>query len=82
MMSFIIGMLVRCFSQIDDSYQGNVHFNPVQFPLAQVKPIAAQWIMDSHHCISTHPEFIQNGFRAAGITGAINELSSLMKQLI
>ena len=62
-------------SQIDDSQQNNVHFKPVQFPLGQMKPIAAQWIMDTHHYISTHPVFIRNGFRRAGIIGAISELS-------
>ena len=62
-------------SQIDDSHQGNVRFKPLQFPLVQMKPIAAQWIMDAHHYISTHPVFIRNGFRAAGITGTISELS-------
>lgn len=62
-------------SQIADPYQGNVCFKPVQFPLGQMKPIAAQWIMNAHHYISTHPVFIRNGFRAAGITDAINELS-------
>ena len=62
-------------SQIDDSHQDNVCFKPVQFPLTQMKPIAAQWIMDAHHYISTHPVFIRNGFHTAGITDAISELS-------
>ena len=62
-------------SQIDDSHQGNVQFKPVQFPLIQMKPFAARWIMDAHHYISTHPIFIRNGFHAAGITGAISKLS-------
>ena len=62
-------------SQIDDSHQGNVRFKPVQFPLAQMKRIAALWITDARRCIFTHPIFIQNGFRAARITGAISELS-------
>lgn len=49
-------------SQIVDSHQGNVRSKPVQFLLSQIKPIAAQWIMNAHHYISTHPVFIQNGW--------------------
>ena len=53
-------------SQIDTSHQHNVRFKPVQFPLIRMKPIAAQWIIDARHYISTHPIFIRNEFCAAG----------------
>ena len=40
-----------------------------------MKPIAAKWIIDAVYYIYTHPVLIRNGFRAAGITNAIEELS-------
>jgi len=41
---------------------------PIKFPLSMMKPVSAQWIKELYKYISEHPEIIQNGFRAAGIT--------------
>jgi len=54
---------------------GDTNTKPITFPMGRMKPIAAKWIMDAVHYIYTHPVLIRNGFRAAGITDAISELS-------
>ena len=63
-------------TQLDDSAkQSDVHFKPITFPMTVVKLIAAKWIIDAVHYIYTRPVLIHIGFCAAGITGAISELS-------
>ena len=38
-----------------------------------VKPLGAKWMMKLYDYFKTHPEIIQNGFRASGITEALSE---------
>jgi len=66
----------KMLMQLDDrAKQSDIHFKPIMFPMTVMKPIAAKWIIDAVHYIYTHPVLIRNGFRAAGIAGAISELS-------
>ena len=64
-------------TQVDytDTEQSDVTFKPITFPMGRMKPIAAKWIIDVVHYIYTHPVLIRNGFRAAGTTNYIKELS-------
>ena len=41
---------------------------PVDLKLSIVKPLGAQWMIELYNHLKSHPEIIQNGFRAAGIT--------------
>jgi len=78
-MNFKIGMPRRCSHNlmILGAKQSDVNFKPITFPMGIMKPIAAKWIMDAVHYIYTHPVLIRNGFRAAGITDTISDLSWL-----
>ena len=47
---------------------------PIQFPMSQMKPLGAQWLVELHQHMFTCPETIINGFKAAGISDALAEL--------
>ena len=47
---------------------------PIQFPMSQMKPLGAQWLIELHQHMFTCPETIINGFKAAGISDALAEL--------
>ena len=56
------------------SAQGE-QYTPIKLPLSVMKPLGAKWLMKSFDHIQSHPTMIKNGFKAAGITGIIDELS-------
>lgn len=47
---------------------------PIQFPMSQMKPLGAQWLIELHQHMLTCTETIRNGFKAAGINDALAEL--------
>ena len=56
------------------SAQGE-QYTPIKLPLSVMKPLGAKWLMKAFNHIQSHPTMIKNGFKAAGITGIIDELS-------
>ena len=54
--------------QISSAVQNNTEMKPVDLKLSIVKPLGAQWMIKLYNHLKSHPEIIQNGFRAAGIT--------------
>ena len=51
--------------------------NALKLSLSVMKPLGAKWLMKAfdHIQSQSHPTFVMNGFKAAGITDAIDELS-------
>ena len=41
---------------------------PIDLRLSILKPLNAGWLVDMYQYLKDHPEFIINGFKAAGIT--------------
>ena len=56
-------------SQIEKQIQQNPDspVTPVDFRLSIIKPLHAQWLIDTYDYIKSRPEIIVNGFKAAGI---------------
>ena len=55
-------------SKVFSSYQGSgSQIEPVKFPMSQMKPLGAQWLMQMYDHLLAHPEIISNGFKEAGI---------------
>ena len=48
--------------------------SPINLSLSVMKPLGATWLKKSFDYIQSHPKIVTNGFTAAGITDAINEL--------
>ena len=51
-----------------DESDGCTSARPVQFPMSQMKPLGAQWLIELHQHMLTCPETIRNGFKANGIS--------------
>ena len=39
----------------------------MKFPMSQMKPLGAQWLIQMYDHLFAHPEIIKNGFKEAGI---------------
>ena len=46
-------------------------FKPVAFPMKIMKPLGAKWLIEFHDYMRGKPEVVKNGFKAAGITNAL-----------
>ena len=63
----------------EDEPSGCAGMKPIQFPMSQMKPLGAQWLIELHQHMLTCPETIRNGFKAAGISNALVKLASSAK---
>ena len=60
-------------SEVFRSYQASSsQIEPVKFPMSQMKPLGAQWLMDLYDHLLAHPDIIKNGFKDAGIFDIFN----------
>jgi len=50
-------------------------YKPVQMPLSVMKPLGATWLENAFDHIQSHSDLVKNGFKAAGISSTISELS-------
>ena len=41
---------------------------PIPFPMITMKPLGAKWLIEFYNYMLVHPEMVQNGFKAAGVT--------------
>ena len=53
----------------------------VSLALSELKPVHAQWIVHVYECLCKQPEIIKNGFRAAGITEAVEFVHSVVQRI-
>ena len=49
-----------------------MELQPVNLRLAALKELGAKWLVEMADYISNNPQFIVNGFRRAGIPGALD----------
>ena len=43
--------------------------------LSVMKPLNAMWLKEAHKYLKNNPNIIKNGFKASGITDALEKLS-------
>ena len=48
---------------------------PIKFPVSQMKPLGAQWLVQMYEHMITHLEIMENGFKAVGIVDELNKSS-------
>ena len=48
---------------------------PVDLRLSVMKPLNAMWLKEAHKYLKSNPSIIKNGFKASGITDALEKLS-------
>ena len=47
--------------------------------MSVIKEVSSKWLLSTYDHIKSHPDIVQNGFRKAGIPGALeNELTNKM----
>lgn len=63
-------------------YSDQVHIQLMQIgkhrttdlTLSVLKPMGAKWLVNAFPCIQDNPDMIKNGFKDAGIAGALSSL--------
>ena len=53
----------------------------VSLKLSVIKPLHAKWVVDLHHHLKADKEMIVNGFRAAGISEAIENAQTITEKV-
>ena len=58
--------------QLSDQILDGKKAEPVDLRMSVVKPLGAKWMLNLHGYFKAHPEIIQNGFKASGITDGLS----------
>ena len=58
--------------QLRDQILDGKKAEPVDLRMSVVKPLGARWMLKLYGYFKAHPEIIQNGFKASGITDGLS----------
>ena len=58
-------------SEVESLFRKNGRFTPVDLHMSKLKPVGAEWLVEAHRYLMDNPSLATNGFRAAGITSAL-----------
>ena len=58
-------------SEVESLCHKNGKFTPVDLHMSKLKPAGANWLVEAHRYLQNNPSLAKNGFRAVGITSAL-----------
>ena len=57
--------------EVKREIDSNEHLEkPIDLKLSRMKPLGAQWFVNTFYHVQNNPEIVRNGFRAAGISNS------------